>query len=854
MADIQKTVEIVFGGKNELSKTIGLIERDFGQLDTMVGKITGPLAGFADNILKADAALAALAIGGMALAIQKSGEFGGKFGEITTLIGTTGAPIDQFRTDILNYATGSTKSISEINQALYAAVSAGVDYTKSLEFMTAAEKLSVAGLANLGDTTKALVSTLNAYGASTDEATKYSDIMFTTVRLGQTTLGDLSTQLAKVTGLAANSGVPFETLSAAVAALTVAGLPTEQALTGIKAALTNIIKPTKDADETAQSLGIQFNATALKTKGFEGVLWDAWRATGGNTEKMAQLFGSVEALNAVLVLSADKTGKFKEAMTAMGTAGGATAEAYEKVAGSFENVNTRLKNSFEVTLVTIGDRLMPQYGEIATALSDLMKGIKVGVDSGAFDPLFKYLDETGGAIAQWISGVAAALPEAFKMINFDSLINALNALGRAFGSYLGDLDLSKPKDLAAAMQLLIDTVAGLINVTAGMVDSFRPFIEQIGAFLLKMAQADEKTQKSTGSVLALAKAVEMFGLGMAALITFADQYKVSLASAFDVIVGSGKAVLNFFQLLIDITKGALLTVEKGFLDFLDTITLGLSPGIKVFLDTVDKQLSETTKSFDTNSEDMKAALSQIADGFLEVGASAGKGTDSVEKMRDRFGDVGESAANATPPIDSLSDELEMLGEMVVTPKVAVAVDEKKLDIVVQSVAKAIPAEKKVKVELTADEKKMKEQSALIQKAMDVKVKVDVAQIEAAAKTTQSMFSTLDTRLKGSADVYATLVKGLSDSSLSYGTKSTLETLLSKEAEHRAKAMKQAEELTEQQIKLNKLKLEAVARGDNEITVKADGLKPHLEMIMWEVLEAIQIRASATQSDFLLGYK
>jgi TP901 family phage tail tape measure protein len=656
-ADIAKTVEIIFAGKNELSKTIGGIEREFGQLDDFVSKIAAPLAGVADSILKVDAALAALAIGGIALAVRETGTFNNTFGEITTLIGATGAPIDKFRNDILNYSGSSVKSLEEINKALYASISAGIDYTKSLEFMTVAEKLAVAGLAPLGVTTRALVSNLNAYGASTGEATKYSDIMFTTVRLGQTTLSELSVQLAKVTGLAASSGVPFETLSAAVAALTVSGLPTEQALTGIKAALSNIVKPSGEAETMAKALGIQFNATALKTKGFEGVLWDAWRATMGSTTKMAELFGSVEALNAVLVLSSDKTGKFKESLKAMGAAGGATAEAYAKVANSFENVNQRLENSMKLTLISIGDKLMPQYGAIAGALGDFMKGIRVGVDEGAFDPLFKMFDEVSVAIGVWLKGVAKAFPDAMKMVDFGGLLTALQGLGDAFGSFLGDLDLTNASDLAAAIQLMIDGITGLINITSGMVDAFRPFFNQIGEFLIKMAQSDEETQKTIGSILLFAKAIQDAGLGVVLAIMAMQEFNVSIAGVFDSVAGGAQIMFNGLQILLTAIKSMFLIVEGAIIGLADKLTFGLLP-----------------------------SLGRMSEVIAEQGAA----------IMDSY--VG----NAT-------------------------------------------------------------------------------------------------------------------------------------------------------IELNKLKLKALDRGDSQITVRADGLKPHLEMIMWEVLEAIQIRASASQAEFLLGY-
>jgi len=833
MADLTKTVEIIFGGRNDLTKVMGGMERDFNKLDAVVQGVAAPLAGVADSIMKVDAALLALAIGGLALSIKKSGEFGGQFGEITTLIDATGGSIDEFRKDILNYSVDSTKSLEQVNSALYAAISAGVDYTKSIEFMAAAEKLSVAGLADLGDTTKALISTLNAYGAGTDQATKYSDTMFQTVKLGQTTLGALSTQLAKVTGLAANSGVPFETLSAAVAALTVAGLPTEQALTGIKAALQNIIKPTKESETMAAALGLQFNATALKTKGFEGVLWDAWRATGGNTEKMAELFGSVEALNAVLILASDKTGKFKTSLEAMGQAGGSTATAYEKVAGSFENVNQRLLNSFDATLVTIGDKLMPQYGAIAGGMADLMKGIKVGVDSGAFDPLFDYLNSVGTALKEQFAGIAKALPEALGMIDLSGLIRALRELGAAFGMYLGDLDLTAPKDLAAVIQFLIDGITGLIRITSGMVDSFRPFIAQIADFVVAMAQADDETQEATGQVLGFAKVLNMAGTALFAVIMFADEFGVSIASAFNVATGAAQVMFNGLQILMTAVKAMFLIVEGVIVDLLGKLSFGMIPGLKSLKEDITKQGEEIGKAFERDGADAARGLEKIMSGFDELGKSATESGTRTEKLRGKVKDL-------------MAEPFEK--------QITVTADEQTVKTATAKIEAGLPAQKTVEILPKIDTAEIKKQSDVVKSAIEWKAKIDIAQIEAQTKILEATFKNLETRTLSTSSAFDTIIKGLGDPNIRGWAKHDLEGMLKQEVEYRKKAMEQGAELAGQQIQLNKLKLKKLeSGGDASITVQADGLKPHLEMILWEVLEACQVRASESQAEFLLGW-
>jgi TP901 family phage tail tape measure protein len=423
MANIEKTVKIIFGGEDTgLRLTTSSVAKNLNDLDGQIGKMAQPLANFSDNILKIDAVLAALAVGAIALAINKAGEFGGSFKEISTLIDASSTDIANFRTEVLAYAQSSGKSIADINQAIYKAVSAGIDYKVVLAELSTAEKLSIAGRNDLASTTVLLAGTMNAYGAKASEAGHYSDVFMETVRKGLTTLPELAGSLANVTGIASMGKVPIETLSAAIAALTATGIPTEQAITGMKNVIANIIKPTAEAKAEAEKLGIQFNATALQTKGLETVLWDAWRATGGNAEAMNTLFGSIRGLNAATVLASDSSGRFKDILQDMSTVAGTTETAYAKMAGGFSEVNQNIKNNIDVLLIDVGQRLMPEYGKIAGSLSDVMKGVKIGLDAGAFDPLFAELDKYGSQIAETLKTIAKNLPEAMKGLDFSGLI------------------------------------------------------------------------------------------------------------------------------------------------------------------------------------------------------------------------------------------------------------------------------------------------------------------------------------------------------------------------------------------------------------------------------------------------
>ncbi len=48
------------------------------------------------------------------------------------------------------------------------------------------------------------------------------------------------------------------------------------------------------------------------------------------------------------------------------------------------------------------------------------------------------------------------------------------------------------------------------------------------------------------------------------------------------------------------------------------------------------------------------------------------------------------------------------------------------------------------------------------------------------------------------------------------------------------------------------KTKALQNGDGLIKIDSDGLEPALEMIMWQILEKVQLRANAEGAEFLLG--
>ena len=173
-----------------------------------------------------------------------------------------------------------------------------------------------------------------------------------------------------------------------------------------------VSSPTSDKDKTQTSLiylatvlnklGIQFDAQALQSRGLEGVLKDVYEATGGNVDQMAKLFGSTEALNAVLILDEDKSGRFANALKEMQDASGANETAYQKMADNMSLVNQNLINNITATLIQFGSRFLDEWGDIAEGAGNIFEEVGKAIDAGDLDPVIEMIEQFGVDVAVYL--------------------------------------------------------------------------------------------------------------------------------------------------------------------------------------------------------------------------------------------------------------------------------------------------------------------------------------------------------------------------------------------------------------------------------------------------------------------
>lgn len=316
----------------------------------------------------------------LGLAAKQAASFGKLMANVSTLGVTNLAELDRGARDV---AKAYGIDLNDAAAAVYETISAGIPQDAAVLVMEKAAKGAQAGVGSLADALDLGTSVMNAWNImgknANDTAAQMEKIMgmaATAAFKGKTTFAEMATSIGQVAPITAAAGIKVEEFFAALSGLTATGLPTSSAMTQLQQVISNIIKPSTSAAKMAAALGIEFNAAALKSKGLVGMLDEIARATGGDLELMGQLFGSTEALGAVIALTGNQAGLFKETLEEMGKAQQTLNEmsaAYVK--NNPELAFAQLKATVQDLAIVVGRAVLPALIQFVNFVEPIVESV-----------------------------------------------------------------------------------------------------------------------------------------------------------------------------------------------------------------------------------------------------------------------------------------------------------------------------------------------------------------------------------------------------------------------------------------------------------------------------------------------
>lgn len=378
-------------------------------------------------------------------------DFANGMAKVSTLVETSVVSIQKLSDGIRAISDETGTSVTDLAEAEYQALSAGVDAAKVTDFLRVSTMAAKAGFTDSATAIDGVTSVLNAYGMEADKAMNIFDQMLMTQNFGKTTLGEMAGALGNVIPVASTLNVSTQELFASIAVLTKNGIQTSAAITGLKGAYSNILKPSTQASKLAEQLGLDFSAAHLKSVGWAKMLDEIREKTGGSADQMATLFGSVEGLNAVLALTGKGHADFVKGLDIMNNSAGATEQAFYK-------------------LLTPAEQNKIAMNQLKNATMDLAQGLT---------PLLKGTAQLVGAFAKWLKDLSPAQKTAVenvaKMIVAVGILtpvvgSALAMFGRTYGTLI-DFAVAVQKN-HGVMGALASKFSGTINVARALRSEF----------------------------------------------------------------------------------------------------------------------------------------------------------------------------------------------------------------------------------------------------------------------------------------------------------------------------------------------------------------------------------------------
>lgn len=421
---------------NNFSANLRRAEEEIRQTERSFSGFTNIGKRFSDVGDKLTKAFTVPIVGAGVAATKFAMDFETGMAKVSTIADTSKISMDKLKEGVVDLSNDTGTSTTELNEALYQTISAGVDTANSVEFLGDATKTAKAGFTDSSTAIDVLTTTINAYGLKAKDATKISDQLMVAQNSGKTTIGEMGQSLGNVIPIASSVNVSTKELFASIATLTKNGIKTAQAITGLKAAYSNIIKPSKQASELAEKLGINFNAAHLKSVGWAKFLQEIKEKTHGNTEQMGQLFGSVEALNSVMVLTGKGSKDFNDILGQMQNSAGLTDEAFKKVSETTQEKFNRSLNKLKNSAMELGVKLLPileKFAQFLSNLADKFSGlspkqqdfiVKAGFMTAALGPLLS----VGGRLFSGVSKLAGGIKTITSLFGIASTATTGTAL------------------------------------------------------------------------------------------------------------------------------------------------------------------------------------------------------------------------------------------------------------------------------------------------------------------------------------------------------------------------------------------------------------------------------------------
>lgn len=297
--------------------------------------------------------------------VKSASDFTNGMAKMSTLFDTQKVSVSDLSKQFINLSNKTGLASTELAEAGYQALSAGVDVNNAVSFVETAGNLAKAGFTSTATAVDVLTTAMNAYGEQAGTAEEISNKLVRTQNLGKTTVDELASAMGKVIPTASAMGVNIDNLTSGYVMLTKQGIATAEATTYLNSMMNELGDSGTDLggiikEKTGMSFqecmqsGMSLAEVLQVTKQYadeNGIAYnELWSSAEAGKAGLSILNGGVEEFNNTVGIMASKTDDVGEALNKLETPSVKVKKALNQVKNAGIEFGTTIMSALAPTL------------------------------------------------------------------------------------------------------------------------------------------------------------------------------------------------------------------------------------------------------------------------------------------------------------------------------------------------------------------------------------------------------------------------------------------------------------------------------------------------------------------------
>lgn len=628
--------------KNDLSSlpsSLDMVAAKFEQMGSKLQSIGNSIAGLGTKLTTS---LTVPITAAATKAVSSFAEVDKTMQLTNATMGNTAEEAEKLNSAMEKAAANSTFGMSDAATATLNFARAGLTATEAADALAPAMNLAAGEGGELEIVSAGLVATINGFGDSFDQTTRYADVFANACNNSALDINSLSESLSVAAPIFSAAGYEIEDATLYLGTMANAGIDANTAANSLKTGLARLVKPAKEGSEMMEQLGINVTNADGSMKDAVTIQKELHNAFAqlSESEQLAAasaIFGKNQMSNwlALVNTAPEDVSALNEALKEEGT----TAEMAEAMMGGFGGSIEKLKSSLDVLMTSLGsvvaDYLNPIIEKVQewldkfNEMSDVEKDqiVRIAAMIAAAGPLLI----AGGKLIAGLGKIMTLAPQ---------IATALKSVSTLFtGLQVTTLGALAPiLAIAAGIAVLVGAFITLWNTNeqfrTNMTEIWNYIQEAFANFISQIQEMLPAIQEGFSNLISV---IQPLWEGFCAILA------PIFEGAFEMVAVVIQKFLDLITSIIQVITGIFTLNGQMFLtgltNFFLTIITFLGQEFAIILLAIKNVINVILGFFGTSLEEIWLKLKTAFANFIETITE--KMTEIKDIIFEKFGEVVE---------------------------------------------------------------------------------------------------------------------------------------------------------------------------------------------------------------------